>query len=79
MLDININENVVRKLLTVVDKGLSKGVGKPIPGQMCVEAAVCYALGLPHGDDPQCVANSLRQLKITLNDSYWSSNKALLS
>jgi hypothetical protein len=40
---------------------------------MCVEAAVCYALGLPHGDDPGCVAQSIRSLKIQLNDATWSS------
>ena len=41
---------------------------------MCVEAAVCYALGLPHGDDPGCVAASVRLLKINLNDKQWESN-----
>ena len=71
-----INENTVSSLLSVVDRGLSKGLGKPIPGQMCVEAAVCYSLGLPHGDDPLCVAYSLRQLKIIINDADWSSNAA---
>jgi aminopeptidase N len=71
-----ITEEIARKVLTIVDAGLVHGVGNPIPGQMCVEAAVCYALGLPHGDDPQCVAESLRVLKIRLNDSSWSSNLA---
>jgi len=71
-----INETVARKLLTVVDAGLCAGVGEPIPGQMCVEAAVCYALGQPHGDKPECVAPVLRSLKIRLNDSVWSSNEA---
>ena len=71
-----ITEEIARKVLTVVDAGLVNGVGNPIPGQMCVEAAVCYALGLPHGDDPKCVAPSLRSLKIRLNDSRWSSNEA---
>ena len=64
------------KLLNVVDAGLVNGVGNPVPGQMCVEAAVCYALGLPHGDDPKCVAPSLRSFKIRLNDSKWCSNAA---
>ena len=75
-MQIEITKDVVAKLLDVVDAGLVNGVGNPIPGQMCVEAAVCYALGLPHGDDPQCVAPSLRSLKIRLNDSAWSSNAA---
>jgi hypothetical protein len=73
---IEITKDVVTRLLDVVDAGLVKGIGDPIPGQMCVEAAVCYALGLPHSDDPQCVAPSLRSLKIRLNDSAWSSNAA---
>jgi hypothetical protein len=73
---VEINETVARKVLDTIDAGLSGGLGKPVPGQMCVEAAVCYALGLPHGDDPQCVSQALRQLKIRLNDSMWSSDTA---
>ena len=71
-----ITREVATKVLSIVDKGLVRGVGNPVPGAMCVEAAVCYALGLPHGDDPGCVAQSLRSLKIRLNDSNWSSNEA---
>jgi hypothetical protein len=71
-----ITRAVVVKLLKVVDVGLVKGKGNPKPGQMCVEAAVCYALGLPHGDNPDCVAPILRNLKIRLNDSAWSSDLA---
>ena len=70
-----IDIEIARKVLAVVDAGLVHGVGKPILGQMCVEAAVCYALGLPHGDDPACVSRALRSLKIRLNDSKWSSNE----
>ena len=71
---IEITQDIARKVLTTVDAGLVSGMGSPTPGSMCVEAAVCYALGLPHGDDPQCVAPALRRLKIRLNDSNWSSN-----
>jgi hypothetical protein len=71
-----ITKEVAEKVLTTVDAGLVSGMGVPKPGKMCVEAAVCYALGLPHGDDPGCVAPSLRSLKIRLNDSNWSSNEA---
>ena len=71
-----ITEDIARRVLTVVDAGLVKGVGNPKAGQMCVEAAVCYAMGLPHGDDPQCVSRALRSLKIRLNYSTWSSNAA---
>jgi hypothetical protein len=73
---MQINREVAAKVLKVVDAGLSKGVGKAKPGMMCVEAAVCYALGLPHGDDPACVSRAVRSLKITLNDRYWSSKTA---
>jgi hypothetical protein len=72
----SITADVAKKVLEVVDAGLANGLGKPKPGQMCVEAAVCYALGLPHSDDPKCVSRALRQLKIRLNDSNWSSNEA---
>jgi hypothetical protein len=71
-----ISKGIAQKVLETVDAGLCSGVGQPIPGQMCVEAAVCYAMGLPHGDDPSCVSRALRQLKITLNDAQWSSNEA---
>src|SRR5262245_5989307 len=64
------------KVIEVVAAGLTRGLGTPVPGQMCVEAAVKYALGEPHGDDPSCVAPALRALKIQLNDSAWSSDQA---
>jgi hypothetical protein len=72
----SITESIARKVLATIDAGLVVGKGVPTPGQMCVEAAVCYALGLPHGDNPECVAPALRALKIRLNDSRWSSTVA---
>jgi hypothetical protein len=74
--DDMITREIAVKVRDTVDAGLVKGVGKPVPGQMCVEAAVCYALGLPHGDDPGCVLAPLRRLTIRLSDSSWSSNEA---
>lgn len=72
---ININEEIAKRVLEVVDKGLTDGVGSAIPGQMCVEAAVCYAMGEPHTDKPKCVEKEIRNLKIELNDSdIWRSN-----
>ncbi len=59
----------------LIARGLSSGVGKR-DGQMCIEAVICTALGLPHGDDPQCVAASVRSFKIALNDKKWSSPEA---
>ncbi len=73
---IEITREVAAKVLEVVDCGLVNGLGKPVPGQMCVEAAVCYAMGLPHSDEPDCVSPALRTLKIKLNDQSWSSNEA---
>ena len=73
---MDITEAIATKVRDTVAAGLVSGIGKPIPGQMCVEAAVCYALGLPHGDDPGCVAQSVRRLKIRLNDASWSSPQA---
>ena len=79
-MQIEITREIAAKVLRVVDQGLSKGVGTrragDVQGEMCVEAAVCYALGLPHGDDPGCVAPTLRSLKIRLNDSNWFSKEA---
>jgi hypothetical protein len=76
MTTIEITAETASKVLTVVDAGLVQGLGRPNPGEMCVEAAVCYALGLPHGDNPSCVTPALRDLKIRLNDSRWSSAQA---
>ena len=70
---VEINIDIARKVLETVDAGLVTGLGNPAPGRMCVEAAVCYAMGLPHGDNPSCVAPALRRLKVRLNDSRWSS------
>lgn len=73
---MEINRELAAKVLSVVDKGLSSGLGTRKPGQMCVEAAVCYAMGLPHGDDPNCVSPAVRAFKIALNDAKWSSKAA---
>jgi len=64
---------IVPKFDAILARGLSEGLGQR-DGQMCVEAALCAALGLPHGDDPGCVTASIRAFKIRLNDSSgWSS------
>lgn len=70
---MNINfEQVISKLDTILARGLSAGIGNR-DGMMCIEAALCCALDLPHGDDPGCVAASVRAFKIQLNDCAWSS------
>ncbi len=75
-MEIKLTKEVARKVLKVVDAGLVSGLGVAEPGKMCVEAAVCFALGLPHDDNPPCVGNSVRNFKISLNDCKWSSDKA---
>jgi hypothetical protein len=75
-LGMKITKKLAKKVLETVDAGLCSGVGEPVPGQMCIEAAVCFALGEPHGDEPSCVAETLRAFKIQLNDTRWSSNEA---
>ena len=44
---MELSREVALKVLQTVDAGLVRGVGKPVPGQMCVEAAVCFALHDP--------------------------------
>jgi hypothetical protein len=76
MQTFEITPEFVTKLLSVIDAGLVTGVGQPVPGRMCVEAAVCYTMNLPHGDEPTCVAPAIRSMKIALNDSAWGDNKS---
>lgn len=71
------NRDVAERVLAVVDMGLVRGVGKPIPGKMCVEAAVCFAMGQDHGDQPNCVISEVRDFKIALNDKRgWPNIRA---
>lgn len=69
-------KQIAEKILKLLRHGLVKGLGEPVPGRMCVEAAVCYAFGLPHSDKPPCVGAAVRAFKIRLNDARWSSNKS---
>src|SRR5258708_26571172 len=66
---------VIKKFDSILERGLCAGVGDR-DGQMCVEAAICAALNLPHGDNPSCVASFVRDYKIALNDANWSSPQA---
>lgn len=72
---MEITKSVIEKFDEAVSRGFSFGVGKR-DGQMCVEAAICYALGLPHSDNPGCVTYSVMSFKIVLNDQNWSSPQA---
>jgi hypothetical protein len=76
MKSLLLTKEIAQKVKETVECGLSSGLGTPVPGQMCIEAAVCYAYGLPHSDNPPCVGSAVRRFKIRLNDSNWSSNEA---
>lgn len=74
---MNLNlKALARKVIALINHGLTDGVGNPRPGEMCVEAAICYALEESHGDNPSCVDDHLRSFKIGLNDCSWSTDKA---
>ncbi|WP_293811300.1 hypothetical protein [uncultured Bosea sp.] len=73
---ITLTRELIEKMLTTIDAGVTPGLGSRIPGEMCVEAAISYALGLPHSDDPQCVNSAVRSFVIHLNDVAWSSTAA---
>jgi hypothetical protein len=75
MEQFDVNTFNVSAFDAILARGLSYGLGET-NGQMCIEAAICSVLGLPHGDDPGCVASVVRSFKISLNDSSWSSEKA---
>src|SRR5260221_944097 len=70
-----VNIATARKVLEAVDAGLVRGLGEQTPGKMCIEAAVCYAMGMPHSDRPKCVGSAVRAYKIRLNDANWSTDK----
>ena len=65
-----INNEVAQRVLDIVEKGLSQGMGDRIPGHMCVEAAVNFAVGHDHNDQPQCVLRPIRGIKIDFNDDF---------
>ncbi len=62
-------EDKRQRITEVVSHGLVQGKGSPVPGELCLEAAICLALGLPHGDAPPCVAEPDREFAIGLSDT----------
>lgn len=73
----DITEDMAKKVLKVVKKGLTSGGGEPVLGQMCVEQAVAFALEYEYNDAPKCVEAEIRSTKITINDmsGIWDTNK----
>ncbi len=75
--EVKIDLELGKKVLNIVNKGLCSGLGSGKPGDVCVEAAVCLAMGLPNDDDPPCVNGELRKDKMNINDAdkFWKSEK----
>ena len=71
VVDINFKE-IIPKFDEILSRGLCRGIGT-LDGQMCIEAAVCASMDLPFGDEPECVATSVRSYKIRINDAKWES------
>jgi len=70
---MKITDEIRDRITTAIAPGLVSGLGQPEPGQMCVEAAICWSMGEPHGDRPTCVASPDRDYAVAINDSAWSS------
>lgn len=71
------NIETAQRVVCLLDYGLCRGKGDPRPGKMCVEAAVAYAMGQEHTDEPNCVHMTVRDAKIDLNDEDgWKSKKS---
>ena len=69
---MEITREIAIKVRDTVDAGLVKGVGVQVPGQMCVEAAVCLRWACRTATSHRVFRPAIRQLKIQLNDSTWS-------
>lgn len=69
-------QKIAEKIIHLCSFGLVKGLGEQKEGKMCIEAVVNFALGLPHSDNPPCIGEEIRKVKIALNDCDWSSNDA---
>lgn len=74
--EIKVTVDDARKVLKIVDHGLVCGLGSRKAGQLCVEAAVCLAMGEEHGDRPKCVLDIIARDKIMLNDCDWPGTDA---
>lgn len=72
---MEITKEIIAKFDEALSRGLCSGLGDR-NGQMCVEAALCYALGESHSDFPSCVPESFALAKQRLNDANWSSSEA---
>ncbi len=65
-----MSQTAEQKLTEIINQGLVSGLGEAEPGKLCVEAAICLALGEPHSDKPSCVHMADRRLGMKINDSF---------
>jgi len=65
--------DITQKLTEIISHGLVKGLGNPVPGELCLGAAICLAYGEPHSARPSCVAEEDLAWCTTINDAPWSS------
>jgi hypothetical protein len=65
-----------QRLIEIINAGLVSGLGNAKAGHLCVEAAICLAMGESHSDRPSCVAEPDREFAIGINDAPWSSTEA---
>ena len=67
---MKLTKEVARKVVETVDAGLCSGLGEPRPGEMCVEAAVCFALSYKRKISCDCYVNDLNCFRF-LNETFW--------
>ena len=65
-----ITPEIRAKVTEIISQGLVAGLGAATPGELCVEAAICLAMGEPHSDKPSCVHEAARHYSIAINDRY---------
>ena len=68
-------KTIIPKFDAILKRGLCAGLGTP-NGQVCIEAAIALAMGLPFSDAPTCVEKNIIVFKIALNDQSWSTEEA---
>ena len=68
-------KTIIPKFDAILERGLCAGLGTP-NGQVCIEAAIALAMGLPFSDAPTCVEKNIIVFKIALNDQSWSTEEA---
>lgn len=67
---------VRKRLIQIGKKGIAFGLSDgPVPGELCIQAAICAAMGEKHGDEPTCVEQPDNRISIAVNDLNWGTNR----